>query len=240
MVEGKRSQAGRHRGLGHAARPRPWLPVRAVLVVASLAAVAGIADRGRTVGSAPDAARRGVVSTSPAPPSTPPSTSSVAATRSIAVQGYTAVPAPTVTPTRLDIAAIGVRTGLQRLGLLPDGTLQPPSRWLEAGWFAKGIVPGQPGPAVIVGHIDSTKGPAVFYRLNELHVGSRITVTMSNRSVLHFVVDQMQRFKKKHFPTDTVYGPTPDAELRLVTCTGQFDAQAHSYLDNLVVSAHLV
>jgi hypothetical protein len=236
MVEGKHRQAGRYRRLGHAARARRWLPVRAVLVVASLAAVAGIADRGRTAGSAPDAAPRGVVSTSPASPST----SSVAATRSIAVQGHTAVLAPTVTPTRLDIAAIGVRTGLQRLGLLPDGTLVPPSRWLEAGWFAKGVVPGQTGPAVIVGHIDSTKGPAVFYRLNELHVGSRVTVTMSNRSVLHFVVDQVQRFKKKHFPTDTVYGPTPDAELRLVTCTGQFDAQAHSYLDNLVVSAHLV
>jgi hypothetical protein len=142
-------------------------------------------------------------------------------------------------PVHLSIAAIGVSTDLMRLGLLADGSLQPPARWAQAGWYADGIVPGQVGPAVIVGHIDSTNGPAVFYRLGELRAGSPITVTLRNHAVLRFVVDRMQRFRKSRFPTTTVYGPTPDPELRLVTCTGRFDRQARSYVDNLVVSAHL-
>jgi hypothetical protein len=142
-------------------------------------------------------------------------------------------------PVHLSSAAIGVSTDLMRLGLLADGSLQPPARWAQAGWYADGIVPGQVGPAVIVGHIDSTNGPAVFYRLGELRAGSPITVTLRNHAVLRFVVDRMQRFRKSRFPTTTVYGPTPDPELRLVTCTGRFDRQARSYVDNLVVSAHL-
>ncbi len=143
------------------------------------------------------------------------------------------------TPTHLRIGSIDVSTDLQPLGLLSDGTLEPPSRWQEAGWFAKGVVPGEVGPAVIAGHIDSTNGPAIFYHLDDLRPGDTATVTFTSGRPKTFVVDRIQRFPKKHFPTDTVYGPTPDAELRLVTCTGTFDAAAHSYLDNLVVSAHL-
>src|SRR5438046_2619246 len=74
-------------------------------------------------------------------------------------------------PVRLRIPAIGVDTGLQRLGLESDGSLQPPSRWGVAGWYAGGPRPGETGPAVIVGHVDSTSGPAVFFRLRELHAG---------------------------------------------------------------------
>lgn len=139
----------------------------------------------------------------------------------------------------LTIASIGVSTDLQPLTLLRDGSLQPPTHWHQAGWYAKGVVPGQVGPAVIAGHVDSTAGPAVFYRLPELNVGATVSVTLKGGAVLVFVIDRVQRFSKARFPTHTVYGPTPDAELRLVTCTGGFDARAHSYLDNLVVSAHL-
>jgi hypothetical protein len=143
-------------------------------------------------------------------------------------------------PDRLTITSIGVRASLQRIGLNRDGTLQAPSRWGEAGWFAGGIVPGQVGPAVIVGHIDSTSGPAVFYRLSQLRPGARVTITTRNHSELTFVVDRLQRFTKAHFPASSVYAATPDPELRLVTCTGAFDASTGQYLDNLVVSAHLV
>jgi hypothetical protein len=142
-------------------------------------------------------------------------------------------------PASLSIPTLGISTALQPLGLLADGSLQSPSRWDTAGWFDGGVVPGQVGPAVIAGHIDSTQGPAIFYRLRELTIGAPVLVTERDGTVLTFVVDTTEAFAKSQFPTGNVYGPTPDAELKLITCTGTFDPSAHSYRSNLVVTAHL-
>lgn len=143
-------------------------------------------------------------------------------------------------PARVTIPSIGVDSSLEALGLLPDKTLQSPTQWGVAGWYAGGVRPGDRGPAVIAGHVDSTNGPAVFYRLRDLQVGASVYVTTQSGRTLHFVVDQRQQFPKQRFPTEAVYGPTPLPVLRLITCTGAFDADAHSYLDNLIVTSHLV
>ena len=143
-------------------------------------------------------------------------------------------------PVRLSVPAIGVETPLTRLGLEPDGSMEVPGDFGLAGWFAEGPVPGQPGPAVIAGHVDSRTGPAVFYRLRDLRAGDHIDVTRADGTRLRFVVDTTRSFPKARFPTDAVFGPTPAAELRLVTCAGTFDRARGSYRDNLVVFARLV
>ena len=146
---------------------------------------------------------------------------------------------PPSAPVRLRISAIGVNTPVQPLGLLADGTLQPPSAWQVAGWYAGGVIPGDLGPAVIAGHVDSISGPAVFYRLRRLRPGELAVIQSHDGRILTFVVDSLAVYPKDAFPTAAVYGPTPLPTLRLVTCTGDFDWHAHTYLDNLVVSAHL-
>ena len=142
-------------------------------------------------------------------------------------------------PVRVTIPAIGVDSTLQSLGLLSDGTLQPPSSYQQAGWYAKGVVPGSTGPAVIAGHVDSTAGPGVFFRLRDLRVGDLVQVKNKAGRTLSFVIDDVHAYPKAQFPTAAVYGPTSLPELRLITCTGDFDTAARSYLSNLVVSAHL-
>ena len=142
-------------------------------------------------------------------------------------------------PVHLAIPSIGVSSGLQALKLLANGTLQTPTHWNVPGWYADGVLPGAVGPAVIAGHIDSTTGPAVFYRLRALHAGARVSITEQNGKVLSFLVDRLESFPKDHFPTEIVYGPTPTPQLRLISCTGEFDRTAHNYLSNLIVSAHL-
>jgi hypothetical protein len=154
-------------------------------------------------------------------------------------------PAPSVqsdlsAPSRLRVAAVGIDTALQPLRLLADGSLPAPSEWQTAGWYASGVIPGQAGPAIIAGHVDSVSGPAVFFRLRELHPGDQATVRQQDGHLLRFVVDTVDRYSKDRFPTQAVYGLTPQPTLRLITCTGDFDSRAGSYLDNLVVSAHLV
>jgi len=140
-------------------------------------------------------------------------------------------------PVRLDIPSIGVSTSLVALGLNPDGTMQVPAKWEEAGWYARGPRPGENGPAVIAGHVDSTSGPAVFFRLHDLRAGAEVLVTRADHSVVRFAIDRLQQFPKASFPTAAVFGATPGPTLRLITCTGAFDEAARSYLDNLVAFA---
>jgi sortase (surface protein transpeptidase) len=102
------------------------------------------------------------------------------------------------------------------------------------------VTPGQKGPAVIAGHIDSTAGAAVFYKLRYLTSGNRIDVTLADKQVAVFAVDGLQQTAKTSFPTNSVYGPTPDASLRLITCGGVFDSATGHYLNNVIVYAHLV
>jgi sortase (surface protein transpeptidase) len=145
-------------------------------------------------------------------------------------------------PLALNIPAIGVHTRLMSLGLQKDGTVEVPP--LEpnapAGWYRNLSTPGEPGPAVILGHVDSARdGPAVFYRLRELRRGDRVSVDRADGSRVNFTVRSVARYPKKDFPTAAVYGPRPGAELRLVTCGGSFDALRRHYRDNIVVFAAL-
>ena len=142
-------------------------------------------------------------------------------------------------PVRLVIPAIGVATPLDRLGLEAGGAMAVPDDFGRAGWFAEGPQPGQLGPAVIAGHVDSRTGPAVFYRLRDLRAGNAVLVERADGTRLRFVVERAQSFPKAGFPTAAVFGPVPSAALRLVTCTGDFDRARGSYRDNLVVFARL-
>jgi hypothetical protein len=144
---------------------------------------------------------------------------------------------PSSPPVRLEIPAIGVSVPLVRLGLDADGRMQVPGDFQAAGWFTGAAEPGQLGPAVIAGHVDSRTGPAVFYRLRDLRPGDQVRVVRADRRVLRFVVESLARFPKPALPADQVYGPTAAPALRLVTCAGTFDHRRRSYRDNLLVSA---
>jgi hypothetical protein len=145
--------------------------------------------------------------------------------------------APVPRPVTLTIPLIGVRTGLMSLGLTADGALQVPSKTTVAGWYTGSPRPGAIGTAVIVGHIDSLTGPGVFYRLSELRAGDRVYIRRADGSTVEFRVTAVQSYLKAQFPTEAVYGATPGAQLRLITCGGAFDYSTGHYLSNTVVYA---
>jgi Sortase domain len=146
---------------------------------------------------------------------------------------------PAPRPVRIQIPAIGVNARVIRLGLNPDHTLQVPRNFADTGWWAGGTSPGDPGPAVIAGHVDSYTGPAVYFRLKELRRGNQIRIVRRNGSVVRFTVQRLHSYPKSHFPTKRVYGPTRQPTLRLITCSGTFDRSTGHYLDNSVVFATL-
>jgi len=216
-------------------RPAAALALAAGLVVIAGGATGLLLTRHSTPAMRPAAVGVGAV---PAPTG-PIVAAFPAPTGPIVAVSQSAVPKPVAAPVSLTIPLIGVQTNLMTLGLGRDGELQVPplSMASVAGWYTGSPRPGSIGSAIIVGHIDTTKGPAVFARLNTLTRGDKIYVKRADGTLVEFRVTSVQSYLKDHFPTEEVYGPVPDAELRLITCGGAWDAAAHHYLSNIVVYA---
>ncbi|WP_255658080.1 class F sortase [Actinoplanes sp. L3-i22] len=143
-------------------------------------------------------------------------------------------------PVRLRIPALGIDSAIEQLGLRKDGTIEVPGTVEVAGWYRLGARPGQPGPAVILGHVDSKTGPGIFARLSGVKVGTPVVVARGDGSSVTFRITGVAQVAKVRFPTDLVYAPTLDPTLRLVTCGGSFDRSRGSYRDNVIAFADLV
>ena len=148
---------------------------------------------------------------------------------------------PASAPTRLTIQKIGVNAPFTPLSMDATGVLQPPpadNRNL-AGWYRGGPTPGEIGSAIVAGHVDTKTGPAVFLLLSFLKKGDTARITRADGTTATFTVDDVETFSKGAFPDQRVYGDTPDAELRIITCGGAFDRKTRDYQANVVVFAHL-
>ncbi|HUC55838.1 MAG TPA: sortase [Streptosporangiaceae bacterium] len=140
-------------------------------------------------------------------------------------------------PVYLIIPAIGVRTRLIRLGTTSAGAMAVPSTTAVAGWYAASPRPGAIGSSVIAGHVDSYRGPGIFFRLRLLHAGDRVFVVRANGTLAVFKITEVRRYRKSRFPFKRVFGPVPYAGLRLITCGGVFDYATRQYLSDVVVYA---
>ncbi len=214
-------------------RARWWAAIAGAGLAVVLAGTCGLLlTRHGTPGLRPaPAARVTGVTGEPGQPSFP------APTAPIVAGPQSAQPPPVAAPAGLTIPEIGVSTRLITLGITAQGTVQVPSTTAVAGWYAHSPRPGAVGPAVILGHIDSYLGPGIFFRLGQLSAGDPVYIRRSDGATVEFRVTAVQSYLKDHFPTRAVYGPTPDAELRLITCGGAFDSATGHYLSNIVVYA---
>ncbi|MFG2063027.1 class F sortase [Micromonospora sp. NPDC048871] len=142
-------------------------------------------------------------------------------------------------PVRLTVATVDINAPVKPVGDAADGTIDVPplSRHEETGWYDRGPVPGEPGPAVIVGHVDTKSGPSVFYDLHKLRVGETVEVQRADGSVAVFTVDSVERFPKDQLPADRIYGHDGPPSLRLITCGGQWLGGATGYADNVIAFA---
>lgn len=163
----------------------------------------------------------------------------------------TEVPAPQVIPiaahtfsrslpTRLIIPKMNLDTTfVKSLSLNADRTIEVPEVYDKVGWYNGGVSPGEVGPSVILGHVDSYQGPAIFYHLGILDVGDEIVVERADGTTATFMVTDKERVSQDDFPTERVYGPLNHAGLRLVTCTGTYNKGTLKYSHNLIVYAKL-
>lgn len=214
---------------------RPWVALAVALAVTG-AVVLALALAGQQTAPRP-AAATGATTGSPVtttPPPGPPAATPAPGT---------GAPEEVAAPVSVRIPTLGVSSDLLRLGLQDDGTVEVPplTEDDQAGWYRNGPAPGEVGPAVLLGHVDSAEwGPGVFFDLGALEPGQQVEVTRADGTVAVFAVDRVERYAKDDFPTLAVYGNTEDPQLRLITCGGDFDAAAGSYEDNVVAYASLV
>ncbi|MFJ6100823.1 class F sortase [Streptomyces sp. NPDC092359] len=144
-------------------------------------------------------------------------------------------------PVRVRVPAAGVDTGpVLPLGLAADGTVEVPSvaDADRIGWYDKGVTPGQTGPAVLIGHFDTARGPAVLRNVSRVRVGDEITVDRADGTAAVFRIRELEQVGKNAFPTAKVYGDTRGPELRLVTCGGEVTGGHRP--DNIILYADLV
>lgn len=167
----------------------------------------------------------------------PPITYTAAAAPRTADQTYMSASRPT----HISIPSVGIDADTVPVGLDSNGSIQLPSvlEWLT-GWYDKSPTPGEKGPAIIVGHLDSYKGVSVFWRLRDVKAGDTILINRQDGSVAKFRADSLKQFDRAKFPTGEVYGNIGYAGLRLITCGGAFDASSGDYTQNTVVYASLI
>lgn len=152
-----------------------------------------------------------------------------------------AIVVPDAHPIRLSIPSIGVNAPFTGLGLNASGGLNPPppDNTNLVGWYQDGTVPGNRGPAIVLGHVDTKTAPGVFWGLSSVTPGTTVDIARDDKVTATFTVDSVQVFAKDQFPDDLVYGKTSDAQLRLITCGGAYDRKRADYTANVVVFAHL-
>jgi sortase (surface protein transpeptidase) len=151
------------------------------------------------------------------------------------------VPFKGLRPTSVKIPKIGAESSLLAVAVKTDGSISVPSVHtpMQAAWYKLSPVPGDVGPAIVLGHVDGDKKPGIFYKLKDLVPGDEVDIDRSDGKKLKFVVDRVTQVPKDTFPRDAVYGNSDKPELRLITCGGAFDHAEHSYQDNIVVYANL-
>ena len=234
-----------------AAIPFVWIGFCAVVIVGLNAAFESVAGADEQA-STPPASRALPATDSPTVPVPAPNISEpTAITTSTTVTAPPTTDAPLADPiflgvdsgaepVGLRIERIGVAAEFTTLGVRSDNTLDVPSNFDEVGWFNGRPVPGDLGPAIVVGHLDSHNGPAVFHALRQLVGGDIIEIDRSDGLTAHFRITETVQVGKVGFPTERVYGTTEGAELRLITCDGAFDHDERSYQDNLILFAKLI
>src|SRR5664280_180927 len=200
----------------------PWTAIGMVVVIGAVLLAVGLGVQARSSGS----------------PGTSPGGSS--ATPSVTGPAGTALVVSTASPPdRLMIPRLGLSVTLGTLGLNADGTVQVPTTAEQAGWFRLGPTPGRIGSAVILGHVDSFRGPGVFFQVRSLEPGDQVDVLLANGVVAHFTVTALSTYPKQSFPAQEVYGSHGASQLQLVTCGGTFDSGTGSYLSNVVAYSTL-
>ncbi len=142
-------------------------------------------------------------------------------------------------PAEITVPSLGIDSTLVRLDRNADGSVEVPTSFHVAGWYEHSVSPGQVGPSVILGHVDSKSGPGIFYKVGLLQPGAKVVVKRDDGKLVNYVITGVRQYPKTGFPTIDVYGDTAVPTIRLITCGGAFDSATGHYVSNIVAFGQL-
>ncbi len=145
-----------------------------------------------------------------------------------------------IDPKTLIIPKIKVEADVEQVGLLKNGQVGVPSGTQNVAWYKEGVKPGQRGNAVIDGHVDSYKGPAVFFHLEDLKKNDKLYIVGKSGKKLTFKVVKLESYPTGNAPIKQVFGYTDQIMLNLITCTGTYQKSKETHDHRLVVYTELV
>lgn len=145
-------------------------------------------------------------------------------------------------PTRVTVPSISAESSLVPTGLQENGSLEVPpvSEPMQASWFDQSPTPGEVGPSIVLGHVNGGGQPGIFVNLKDVVAGAQVFIDRADGQRAVFEVSRVDTIPKDSFPTDAVYNDTANPQLRLITCGGDYDRSARSYLSNVIVYADFV
>ncbi|MDD7916183.1 class F sortase [Actinomycetospora callitridis] len=145
-------------------------------------------------------------------------------------------------PTRVTVPSISAESSLVPTGLQENGSLEVPpvSEPMQASWFDQSPTPGEVGPSIVLGHVNGGGRPGIFVNLKDVVAGAQVFIDRADGQRAVFEVSRVDTIPKDSFPTDAVYNDTANPQLRLITCGGDYDRSARSYLSNVIVYADFV
>ena len=144
-------------------------------------------------------------------------------------------------PARLSIKTVGINAAVEEVGDTQSGAVATPKKISDVGWYRSGVVPGNPGNAVFVGHVNNTLTKAgVFEHLADLRTGDRIFVLDAKGNALQFAVTKIEDYTNGTAPLHAIFSKEGAPGLVLITCSGDWDPRVRSYEKRLVVYALLL
>jgi LPXTG-site transpeptidase (sortase) family protein len=159
----------------------------------------------------------------------------------VAIPVQAATPLHEVQPTRLIIPSLDIDAPIEGVGQTEAHQMGVPSDVDAVAWYNLGPQPGEPGNAVMAGHLDDVRGrPAVFWRLDELQPGDEILVRFSDEHEVRFAVMTVETHDANAAPMERIFGVDFERDLNLITCDGAWNAQSKLYEKRLVVYARRI
>jgi sortase (surface protein transpeptidase) len=141
-------------------------------------------------------------------------------------------------PVTVQISAIGLQAPVVPVGVaVGTRQMEVPQDVRTVGWYRFGPAPGQPGSAVLIGHVDSrSQGLGAFFGLRGLREGMTIRVGLTDGTALRFRVVARRHYGKADLP-GALFARAGNPMLALITCGGTFNTSTRTYSDNVVVYA---
>lgn len=138
---------------------------------------------------------------------------------------------------RLEIPAIGVDARVIRMGIDGNGVMEVPRDGELVAWYEFTSQPGAPGNAVMSAHLNYRGSIAVFWRLDDLDSGDRITVVADGER-LDYVVSSTYLVRPEDADLREILGGRSGPEtITLITCGGVWDAAEREYDHRVIVRA---